>query len=69
MKLKTAFEERPAMTTSTIIVGFVALVFALLVLLSSCSVVRREGSTSPCYTTKHYVGYGFGGFGKGRMKH
>lgn len=37
------------------------------VFLSSCS-STREGTTSPCYSHRHFVGYGPGGFGKHRMK-
>jgi hypothetical protein len=69
MKLKKMFDTRPNQTTATISLVYVALVFTLIILMSSCSVLRREGSTSPCFATQHYVGYGFGGFAKGRMKH
>jgi len=44
-------------------------IFALTAIMffSSCS-ASREGTTSPCWSTKHMVGYGPGGFGRGRMK-
>jgi len=44
------------------------IVIVVSLLLSSCSIIRQEGSTSPCYGQKHYVGYGPGGYGKGRIK-
>lgn len=49
---------------------FFLTIFALAAMLffSSCSVAQREGDTSPCYSSKHYIGYGPGGFGRGQMK-
>jgi hypothetical protein len=56
-----------AINTAKIVVGYLALVFFLAWLCAGCSTARREGTTSPCWTTKHMVGYSFGGWGKGRM--
>lgn len=54
--------------TAKIIIGYLALIYALAFLFSSCSIAAREGTTSPCYSSKHFVGFGPGGYGKGRMK-
>lgn len=52
------------------VIGLLAFIYTLAALFffSSCSVARREGTTSPCYSSKHFIGYGAGGFGKGRMR-
>lgn len=55
-------------TTLRIVLIMLLSIYGLTVLLWSCSIVKREGSTSPCYANKHMVGYGPGGWGKGRMK-
>lgn len=52
------------------VIGLLAFIYTLaaLIFFTSCSVARREGTTSPCYSSRHFVGYGPGGFGKARMK-
>lgn len=46
------------LNTTKIVITYLALVFALAILFTSCGVVRREGSTSPCNNRKAYSGYG-----------
>lgn len=52
--------------TAKIIIGYLALVFALAFLFTSCSTTRDESNCK--YYQNKYVGYSFGGFGKGRLR-
>lgn len=54
-------------TTLKIVLVYLAFVYGTALVLTSCS-AAHEGDTSPCYSQKHYVGYGPGGFGKYRPK-
>lgn len=44
--------------TAKIVLAYAALVFALAFLFSSCSIARREGTTSPCNNKDAFSGYG-----------
>lgn len=69
--MKQLFTSRLNLTTAGVGAGYLALIFGLLLLImscSSCNIASREGTTSPCWSTKNMVGYGPGGYGKGRMK-
>jgi hypothetical protein len=46
------------LNTAKIVITYLAIVFALAILFTSCSVVRREGSTSPCNNKQAFSGYG-----------
>ena len=44
--------------TARIVIGYLLLVYALPVIFTSCSIARREGTTSPCNNKNAFAGYG-----------